>query len=215
MPAKSRTAAAILGTKTADETDVPEWARPGGDGQTPNGAASSNPDADGVKDLTAGLEPETDQPIEGAVASRTPALDNLLEWLANEAVSEDEDSLSGLESIVREVLTAQDGASVLRQRMPAAASQWLNVPLLWTGYTIRESDYDEGKGLPYYVSMQVMCGEPAEARVINCGGIKVLAQTKRFAELGAWPIVVMIVETAKAKKGQNAPLGLVAVPDAE
>lgn len=215
MASRSRTAAAILGTKTADETDVPEWARPESADQTPNGAASSNPDADAeAAGESAGGDAQAEN-VEGVVASRTPALDNLLEWLANEAVTDDEDSLAGLESIVREVLTATDGASVLRQRMPAAASQWLNVPLLWTGYTIRESDYDEGKGLPYYVSMQVMCGEPAEARVINCGGIKVLAQTKRFAELGAWPIVVMIVETAKAKKGQNAPLGLVAVPDAE
>lgn len=211
MPPRNKQAAAILGTKPTDDTDVPEWARPTGDGSTPNGAESSAPEGEWIAANDTPTGPAEGEPIEGVVASRTPALDNLLEWLANEAVSSDEDSLDGLESIVREVLTATDGAAVLRQRMPSDASSWLGVPLLWQGYTIRESDYTDSKGLPYYVSMQVMSGEPAEARVINCGGIKVLAQTKRFAEIGAWPILVKIVETAKAKKGQNAPLGLVAV----
>lgn len=213
MPPRSKQQTAITATRENDETDLPGWARGSSDGQTLTEGDRSESDRGEDIDPSIVGGPIEGEPVAGQVVSATPALDNLLEWLVNNVEDNDPDSLDGLEGIVRDVLTANDIAEVLRARLPQDASQWLGVPLLWEGFTIRESDYDEGKGLPFYVSMRVKCGEPAEARVINCGGTKVLAQTKRFAELGVWPLIVMIVETAKAKKGKRAPLGLVAIPE--
>ena len=87
--------------------------------------------------------------------------------------------------------------------------------MLWNGYTIRPSDFEESSGPPFYASLQVMAGDPPEPRVINAGGWKILAQVKRQSEIGAWPVVIKIIEAAKAKKGQSPPLTLVMVDQAE
>jgi hypothetical protein len=167
----------------ADE-DIPEWAKP------------------------APAPEQTQAPIEGQVASATPALDNLLEWLVSEAGQESEGSASGMEAIIRQVLTAEDTAQVLRQTLPGKAEDWLGIPVLLTGFTIRESEFEGSASLPYYASMDVMAGQPPEPRVINVGAMKILAQLKRFAELDAFPVMVEIREAKAAKKGQSAPLTL-------
>jgi hypothetical protein len=149
--------------------------------------------------------------LTGEVASKTPAINALMEWLANMCEVAEEDTQAGLESIVRQMLEAPDMASVLRQTMPQSGKDFVDVPMLWTGVRIIPSDYEDGGGAPYYASMSVMVGEPPEPRVINCGGWRVLAQVMRQVESDEWPKVVMIREMAKAKGKKNPPLGLVEV----
>lgn len=151
------------------------------------------------------------EPQSGQLASRTPATDALLEWCAIEAGDPSADSGAGLESIIRQTLEAEDMAAVFRQTLPQNGQDFVDVPMLWTGYRIMHSEFEEGGGAPYYASLSVQVGNPVEHRVINCGGWRVLAQVMMTATNGEWPQVVMIIEAAKAKKGQSPPLMLVRV----
>jgi hypothetical protein len=189
MATRNKTIEAITSTATDDGTDLPEWAKP---------SRESEPAAEST----------------GAPArSGTPALDNLLEWLVAEAAAmKDDESAMGMEAIVRQVLGAQDMTQVLRQTLPMSASDLIDVPMLLGDFTIRESEFEGSKSLPFYASLQVMMGEPPEPRVVNIGSIKVLAQLKRMRELGQWPVVVMVHEARAAKKGESAPLTLIEVP---
>lgn len=190
MPARNRTLEQIASTPADQSAELPEWAKPPADESASEAA-----------------------PIVAPVASATPALDNLLEWLVAEADDNDGGTAAAMEAIVRQTLSADNMAQALRQTLPQSASQFVGMPMLLNGFTIRSSDYDEGSGPPFYASLQVMAGNPPEPRVINIGGWKPLAQIKVLSEIGTWPMVVKIVEAAKAKKGQSPPLMLVAVDE--
>lgn len=161
-------------------------------------------------------EPEATAPSaqSGVVLSRTPATDALLQWCAAEAGDPDETNGAGLESIIRQTLEAEDMAAVFRQTLPQSGQDFVGTPMLWTGYRIMHSEYEEGEGAPFYASLSVQVGNPPEHRVINCGGWRVLAQVMMTAELGEWPQVVMIIEAAKAKGKKAPPLMLVRVDEA-
>ena len=192
MATRSKTIQAITESPDDPQGELPEWAR----------AKLGDP---------AQPEVSTGDPAPSA----TPALDNLLEWLVTEADDNEGGTAAAMEAIVRQVLGAQDMAQALRQTLPQSASQFLDIPMLWNGYTIRPSDFEESSGPPFYASLQVMAGDPPKPRVINAGGWKILAQVKRQSEIGAWPVVIKIIEAAKAKKGQSPPLTLVMVDQAE
>jgi hypothetical protein len=173
------------------DEDIPEWARP----------ADQTPEA-------------TPESIVGDPPTRTPAMDNLLAWLVLEAGLGDGNNMTALESIVRETLSADNPADVLRQKMPMSGSRFVQVPMLLEDFRISESDFEDGSGLPFYANMYVQVGNPPEPRVINVSSVKILAQLKRLRELDQWPQVVQIIEAAKAKKGQSAPLALAPVEEA-
>lgn len=205
---KSQTKA-LPASRPSDDTDVPEWMT--GERVETIDALAQDVESDAAGD--AGDQAAAGEPIEGEVqagkASATPALDNLLQWLADNVTGTGEDDLSGMEAIIREVLSADDMAAVFREKLATSAEKWIDAPLLLTGYTIRESDYEDGGGLPFYMSLEVTCGAPnPEQRIINTGSIKVMAQVKRLTEIGTWPVFCKFVEAAKAKKGQSAPLKL-------
>jgi hypothetical protein len=188
MAARNKTIEAITATPEDDSGELPEWARPAGQ------------DSPGVEEST-----------EAPTLSATPALDNLLQWLVNEAASSEGDTASAMEAIVRQTLSAENPTQVLRQTLPIAASDFVEVPMLLLDFTVRESEFEGSRGLPYYASMQVMMGDPPEPRVVNAGSIKILAQLKRLRELDEWPQVVMIHEVRAARRGESAPLSLVQV----
>jgi hypothetical protein len=188
MPARNRTIEAITATPEDNAGQLPEWARP-----------------------STGDSPAAEESTETPTSSATPALDNLLQWLVNESGGGGDDSAAAMEAIVRQVLVSDNATQVLRQTLPVSAGDFVDVPVLLMDFTIRESEFEGSKGLPYYASLQVMMGDPPEPRVINAGSIKILAQLKRLRELGEWPQVVMIHEVRKARKGESAPLSLVQV----
>ena len=192
MATRNKTIEAIANTPADQSGDLPEWARP------QSGESASAEESTGVP-----------------ARSATPALDNLLEWLVGEADDNDGGTAAAMEAIVRQVLAADNMTQALRQTLPQSGSQFVGVPMLWNGYTIRSSDYEESSGPPFYASLQVMAGDPPEPRVVNVGGWKILAQIKRQSEIGTWPVVIMITEAAKAKKGQSPPLTLTLVDDTE
>lgn len=149
------------------------------------------------------------QPVN--LAAKTPAVDALMQWLDAMCQSNDPNSNAGLEAIIGQVLSSEDMASVFRQTLPQSAQDFLDVPMLWTGVRILPSEFEEGGGAPYYASLSVQVGNPVEHRVINTSSWRVLAQVMMTVENDAFPQVVMLIEAAKAKKGQSAPLMLVQV----
>lgn len=189
MTTRNKIREAIESTAVDTSGDLPDWAKPQREESAPEGAPTATP-----------------------VRSGTPALDNLLEWLVAEAGDADAESAAGMEAIVRQVLSADNPTQVLRQTLPMSGSDVVEVPMLLLDFTVRESEFEGSKGLPFYASLQVMMGEPAEPRVVNTGSVKVLAQLKRLRELGQWPQVVMLHEARAAKKGESAPLTLIEVP---
>jgi len=151
------------------------------------------------------------EPMAGPVPGKTPATDALLAWLSAQCELSAEDTSMGLEAIIRQTLDSADPAAVLRQTLPQSGQNFTNVVMRLDGYRILPSEYEEGGGAPFYASLQVMVGEPAEPRVINCGGWRVLAQVAALASIGEWPQVIMIIEAAKAKGKKAPPLMLVSV----
>lgn len=189
--ARNKTLDAISGQAHDESGEIPEWARSG--------------------NLAEGVEETT--PVDGVVASRTPALDALTEWLVAKAGGTDLDDKAGLESIVREALASQTPADVLRTSLPVSASNFLNTPMLLETFRIIPSEFEEGSGLPFYASMTVQVGEPPEYRVVNTSSVKVLAQLAALDGHGEWPQVVQLIEAGKAKKGQSAPLALALITE--
>lgn len=187
--AKSRTLDAIGSAPADDSGEIPEWAKPG--------------DQEGSV-LTG--EVTDDKP-----ASKTPALDSLVQWMFGKIAANGDDDMTGLEAIVRQTLQAADPAEVLRKTMPVSGQDFVGVTMLLQGFTLRESDIEDPKAPPAYASLDVLVGEPPEPRVINVGSWKILAQLAALEVHGEWPKVVQIVEARDAKKGQNAPLMLLEV----
>lgn len=196
----------VLGVRSDDPADMPEWAANGTqDLDVTDGARQQLATRAGRQPT--GSHVDATETVHGTVVTGTPAMDNLLSWLVAMASERDEDDMSGLESIVREVLQADNIADVLTQRLPVSASAFAGQNILINGFSIRESDYDGDGSLPFYASMNVMAGNPPEVRVINVGAIKILAQLKRLYEIDEWPVMATITE-GKAKKGKEAPLSL-------
>lgn len=139
-----------------------------------------------------------------------PAMDALLAWCRMRMEDGPVDSQAGLESIIRQALGADNPEEILREQLPQSASNYTGIPLLFTGFRVYESGIEDSKGCPYYIAMDVRCGDPEESRVITTSSWKIVAQVAALDTAGEWPQVVMIKEMRTAKKGQNAPLGLVA-----
>ena len=187
--AKSATMRSLSATPEESGDAIPEWART----------------------QTDAPEPTAPEPVAGQVESKRPAMEALVAWLESMCDVDDDDTSAGLESIIRQTLEAPDMAAVLRQTLPQSGQNFIDTPMLWTGFRILPSEYEDGGGAPFYASLQVLVGEPPEPRVINCGGWRLLAQVMRAYDADEWPQVVMIVEAAKAKGKKAAPLMLVRV----
>jgi hypothetical protein len=157
-----------------------------------------------------GPEPET---IVGQPMEKHPATRALVEWLAQKCELDSEDDGAGMEAIVRQTLESSDMVAVLRQTLPQSGQDFVDTPMRLDAFRIQPSEYEDGGGAPYYASMSVVVGEPPEPRVINCGGWRILAQLARLADLDALPVIVMIIEAAKAKGKKNPPLMLVQVAE--
>jgi hypothetical protein len=103
-----------------------------------------------------------------------------------------------MESIIRQVLSADSPASVLTPTEVMKASDMVGIPLLLVGFELNESEYDAGS--PMYGSMAVLVpgGQPT---VVNCGHKKVLAQLVKLQEFNEFPYRVIFVTRGTSKQG--------------
>jgi hypothetical protein len=148
------------------------------------------------------------EPVAGDAAHPTSYLQQLIDWCAEQVANQGEDNMAVSEDMVRRMLTADSPEEVLREEVPKSGKDFIGIPLLLVDWRINESDYEDGEGFPYYASLRVMVGNPPESRVINCGGIKVMAAIMRLVQLGEFRQFVKL--TGKKNKAGRTPLNLVA-----
>lgn len=185
--AKERIKAAVLG-QPDPTADAPEWAI---DGEN----------QDNLPDV---FQPEV---AEGEPVQGGPALQNLIGWIGEKLAENNEDSMAGIESIVREYMHADTPTAVLSERLPVSGKDFRDRPILIHGFRLNESDFGEGEGAPAYASMDVTIIATNERKVLNCGGWAILAQLMMLDNFGEWPQRAMIV--GKQNKNNRTPLRLV------
>lgn len=150
------------------------------------------------------------RPLTGEIVAATPAIQTVIDWMMEHLTMRAEDSLSGLESVIRDILEAPDMATVLRETLPVSSQNFVDIPIDVHGFELHESDSIEDDSAPAYASLRVEVVETGERRVINGGGWAMLAQLMKADLAGQWPLRVKIKE-GRAKGNRNPPLRLVAV----
>lgn len=138
-----------------------------------------------------------------------PVMQVLVQWLATKASGTDDDTYAAYESMMAQIMGAEDIAQVLTEQTPLHGKEFLDKPFLLNGFEIREGEFEEGA--PFYAVLNVTLPATQESRVITCGGWIVLAQLARMEQEGEWPLA-MKIRGKKTSKGYTA-LRLVA-PDA-
>lgn len=128
--------------------------------------------------------------VTGEIAAAGPAVRELTEWLADHASRSDVDTWQDMERAVAKILSGDSAEDVLKKDLPISGKTFLNRPFLLHGFTITESDYEEGS--PFYANLDVTVNAGAERHILNVGGIKVLAKLKRLSDIGEWPYAVML-----------------------
>lgn len=103
-----------------------------------------------------------------------------------------------LESIIRQVLSAESPAAVLTPTDVQQARDIVSVPLMLADFELNKSEFDVGA--PFFASMAVL-GPGGVPMVVNCGHKKVLAQLVKLREFNEFPYRVMFIERGQSKQG--------------
>jgi hypothetical protein len=153
------------------------------------------------------------EPVEaqGVVVTLPPAMQSLMDWCVEYATRTDEDEWSAMEASVARILQGEDAASVLEEDAPLQAQelctkvgrtpdQRVSPVMLLDGFTLTATDYSEG--WPFYANMDVTIQPGNQRKIVNCGGIKVVAKLRMLAEFGEWPLPITITAD-KTKKGNT------------
>lgn len=170
-----------MATKTKAQEDVPVWDRPR-DGDDPD---VTDPAAQQVARAS-----EAQPAVEGTIAAFGPAMTSLAQWLTDMAAGSDVDPATAMEDAVARILAKEgDAVQILTEDVPISGKTFLGKPFVLHTFAINEGDFD---GSPFYASLSVQAGNPPERRVLNVGGIKVLAKLMKLHELGEWPVTAML-----------------------
>lgn len=153
-----------------------------------------------ARDATAGEGATVEVPAQGGeVEAAAPALMALTNWLVDTASRSDEDDWAAMEKSVARILNNEGSAEdILKQDLPISGKGFLNRAFLIHGFTLTESDHEEG--MPFYANLDVTLAMGGERRILNVGGTKVLAKLMMLDRLGEWPLPAMLVGT-ETKKG--------------
>lgn len=103
-----------------------------------------------------------------------------------------------MESIIRQVLSAESPAAVLTPTDVQQARDIVGVPLMLADFELNKSEFDVGA--PFFASMAVL-GPGGVPMVVNCGHKKVLAQLVKLKEFDQFPYRVMFIERGQSKQG--------------
>lgn len=117
------------------------------------------------------------------------------------------DATEQASGIVRRIMDAKTAEDVLGESTVTHARDILDTPLQvltvhWNKSTLAE-------GLPIYAVLDCVDDDGAPVTV-TCGGVRVMAQVARLAELGALPARVRILESERPTAAGFRPLRLVA-----
>lgn len=170
--------------------------------------------SDGIEDVPLPDMPDEPNrdvaiPVSGEIAVGGPAMQSLMEWVADRTTRDDQDDFAAMERTIARILAGEDAEQVLRRDTPVKGEDIADRPFLLHGFDLTESDFEEG--FPVYANLHAtMPGDPVQ-RVVNIGGLKVLAALKRLEEIGEWPVEVMIVVDG-TRKGHS--VNALVAPDA-
>lgn len=134
---------------------------------------------------------------------------DLREYLSGAIVPEAEDPAITAMRIVEQVLTAETAEQIFDLGGSTSAQELVNVPFTIMDVQLRQSEVEGA--LPVYVLIDAQLSDSGERVPINSGAPRLMAQAWRAKQLDLLPIKVQVVEVAKAKPGQSAPLGLAAL----
>lgn len=130
------------------------------------------------------------EPVEGEIATYGPAVQSLVEWMAETAKEGDDDTFATMERVIARMFTADSPDQVLREDLPIHGREFLDKPFTLLSFVLREGEFEEG--VPFYAMLEAMLGNSGERRAISVGGWKVLAQLMVLDRMDALPQVVVI-----------------------
>lgn len=186
----SRVRKSVLGTGAIEDVPLPDMP------DNPHASEEDTRDAVAI-------------PVSGEIAVGGPAMQNLMEWVADRTNRDDSDDFAAMERSISRILSGEDAVAVLRRDTPIKGEDIADRPFLLHGFDLTESDFEEG--FPVYANLDVTMPGSNEHRVVNIGGMKVLAALKRLEEIGEWPVEVMIVVDG-TRKGHS--VNALVAPDA-
>lgn len=128
--------------------------------------------------------------VTGELSTLGPAMTTLVQWLDSRAVDGDQATAQAMEDAVARILSKEaDAVKILTEDVPISGKTFTNRPFRLNSFVINEGDFE---GSPYYASLNVSIGNPPEGRILNVGGLKVLAKLMMLEEAGEWPVVAML-----------------------
>lgn len=166
---------------TKVQEDVPVWDRPRND----DGLDVTDPAAQQI----ATADPA--QPVvEGTIDGFGPAMTSLAQWLADMAEASEVDAAQAMEDAVARILAKPgDAVQILTEDVPISGKTFLGKPFVLLAFAINEGEFE---GAPFYATLSIEAGNPRERRVLNVGGVKVLAKLMMLHRNGEWPVTAML-----------------------
>jgi hypothetical protein len=133
------------------------------------------------------------------------AMQTFMTWVTQRADTTDDDQYAIMASVMGEIMTSNNVASLMEERAPLHARDVVGRPLILFGFEIREGQYEDS-AIGFYAALT--CGRAGsdETRVITCGGMKVLAKLmmlEMFIERDdnddTWPQPIVFTEKQTRK----------------
>lgn len=173
-------------------------------GPGPTDLDTPDPAAEGMARVVTNEQAQTGEIVIGG-----PALQSLMNWCVEFAQRTDEDDWAAMERSVAQILAGADAVEVLTKDTPLQGKEMcthpgrsekerVSVPILVHGFTLTATEYEDG--WPFYANMDAEIPSTGQRRVINCGGVKVIAKLKRLDEFGEWPYLLHLVGTRTRAK---------------
>ena len=134
---------------------------------------------------------------------------DLLEMIRGGELPEVEDPNEIKQLIVARILGAETEAEVFDAGGSTACNDVKHQPFTLRDVKVMRSELPGA--LPIYMLLDVVFEADQKPAVLNTGAARIMAQAWRARKLDLLPKVVQVVEVAKARPGESAPLGLAIV----
>lgn len=112
-------------------------------------------------------------------------------------------------SVIESILRAETAEAIFDTGGTIATKDLLGEPFVLTGVQLMPGQIEDA-ALPVYALLDCVDGN-GERFVANTGAARIIGQAVAAKMRDLLPIKVQVVEVAKARPGQNAPLGLAIV----
>jgi hypothetical protein len=143
-------------------------------------------------------------PATGQVVTGEEAMQDLMRWCVGYAERTDEDEWAAMARSVETIMRGESAEEVLTASMPIQGQDLCNrpgkrdketrsAPFQLLSFELTATEFDQG--WPFYANMSVQFRSGGDVRVVNCGGVKVVAALRKLHELDALPRIVELTRT--------------------